>query len=124
MAKRRAMTSGIAEFWGKARSDLPGVDAAHPLVAHALDVAAVAVLIFQQKSFGIDPRMLGLLVSLHDLGKFSRPFQFKVQRHWPVGMLGAYPAAGCPRVPSTGGDEPFYSCDDATLTQCSPHRRG
>jgi CRISPR-associated endonuclease/helicase Cas3 len=57
----------IGEFWGKARPD--GDASAHPLPAHSLDVAAVAVLLSGRRRLDIDPRMLGFLVSLHDIGK-------------------------------------------------------
>jgi CRISPR-associated endonuclease/helicase Cas3 len=85
------MTAGeLAGFWGKARPDLLGESKAHPLVAHSLDVAAVAVLLSQPRKPVVDPRMLGFLVSLHDLGKFSRPFQAKAATHWPTSVLGNF----------------------------------
>ncbi len=37
----------------------------------------------------LDGRILGWLVSLHDVGKFSRTFQAKVQERWPTSALGA-----------------------------------
>jgi CRISPR-associated endonuclease/helicase Cas3 len=39
------MTAAITEFWGKARPVADGTPAVHPLVAHCLDVAAVATLL-------------------------------------------------------------------------------
>jgi CRISPR-associated endonuclease/helicase Cas3 len=80
----------IAGFWGKARPDRTGNSRAHPLLAHSLDVAAVAVLMSSNQIPNVDPRMLGFLVSLHDIGKFSRPFQAKASDHWPTDVLGAY----------------------------------
>lgn len=90
------MTLAIADFWGKARPKLEGGIGAHPLVAHSLDVAAVAVLMPQRHPSDIDPRILGFLVSLHDVGKFSRPFQAKAHAHWPVSVLGSYPLNDIP----------------------------
>jgi CRISPR-associated endonuclease/helicase Cas3 len=58
------------------------------LVAHALDVAAVALLL-PHDGLELDGRALGWLVSLHDIGKFSRPFQAKAREHWPEAWLGA-----------------------------------
>ena len=72
----------MTDFWGKASGGL-----AHPLLAHCLDVAAVAVLC--ARDLAIDPRTLGFLVALHDVGKYSRPFQAKEPRFWPT-ALGTY----------------------------------
>ena len=71
------------DFWGKAA----GGGGGHPLLAHCLDVAAVAVL--SAPDLGIDPRMVGFLVALHDVGKCSRPFQGKIPLLWPS-ALGTY----------------------------------
>jgi hypothetical protein len=75
-----------AEFWGKARPDSDGVASFHPLPAHSLDVAAVAVLLLGGRILSMDPRMLGFLVSVHDIGKFSRPFPASSFRH-PISTL-------------------------------------
>jgi hypothetical protein len=48
----------IAEFWGKARPDDQGNAQTHPLPAHSLDVAALAILLSGRRNPGIDPRML------------------------------------------------------------------
>lgn len=61
----------------------------HPITAHALDVAAVAVLL--PRHFRLDVRALGFLVALHDIGKFSRPFQAQASTHWPTVVLGSFP---------------------------------
>jgi CRISPR-associated endonuclease/helicase Cas3 len=90
----------IAGFWGKARPDQTGDSNAHPLLAHSLDVAAVAVLMSQHQMPAMDARMLGFLVSLHDVGKFSRPFQAKAAAHWPTSVLGAYRFDDTPAGPS------------------------
>ncbi len=83
----------IASFWGKARPVENADSAAHPLVAHALDVAAVAVLL-PGEALALDGRTLGWLVALHDIGKFSRTFQAKEPRHWPASSLGPFDPAG------------------------------
>jgi len=90
------MAEPFAYFWGKARPAEDAKSAAHPLVAHALDVAAVALLL-PKVDLAIDGRLLGLLVSLHDIGKFSRPFQAQAPQHWPTAILG--PLDGADRPP-------------------------
>ncbi len=80
-------------FWGKAQSGdgkKPGEPDYHPLVAHMLDVAAVAVLLPGNVHTGLDRRQLGLLVALHDIGKIMPAFQAKVPACWPHQALGPY----------------------------------
>ncbi len=84
------MSSGYRSFWAKAHPVSASV-AFHPLVAHSLDVAAVALLMPCRPLPGLDARMVGLLVALHDIGKISRPFQAKEQALWPEVALGAFP---------------------------------
>ena len=71
----------------------------HPVGAHSLDVAAVATLLPRHRDFGLSGQALGFLVALHDIGKFSRPFQGQAIEHWPVEGLGAVPASGPPSGP-------------------------
>ena len=85
------MPSVTTAFWGKARPSDGSQSATHPLPAHALDVAAVAGLVPGHAPVQIDRRTLGFLVALHDVGKFSRPFQAKVPDAWPGDALGPYP---------------------------------
>ena len=86
------MTLIITEFWGKARPVTNSAPAVHPLVAHCLDVAAVATLLPPRRGMALDPRVVGFLISLHDIGKFSRPFQAQAADHWPERYLGPVPA--------------------------------
>jgi CRISPR-associated endonuclease/helicase Cas3 len=72
----------------------------HPLIAHALDVAAVARVLAAARPIGVAPATLGFLVALHDIGKFSRPFQAKAASQWPS-VLGPWPGA----VPGARHDE-------------------
>ena len=81
------MPEPFATFWGKARPGNGATAPTHPLVAHALDVAAVALLLPRRTPI-LDGRMLGFLVALHDLGKFSRPFQAQVREHEPITNRG------------------------------------
>lgn len=76
-------------FWGKAQPLEGSASAFHPLMAHCLDVAAVA----QHLAFpsGIAGSTLGFLVALHDIGKLSESFQAKVPSAWPSGTLGPPP---------------------------------
>ncbi|MDR3515116.1 MAG: CRISPR-associated helicase Cas3' [Azospirillaceae bacterium] len=90
--------SGSTLFWGKAHPEPEGGTEVHPLSAHSMDVAAVAVLLSRRLP-GLDPRLLGFLVSLHDIGKFSRPFQAKVPAAWPAAVLGPYLANTVPQGP-------------------------
>ena len=76
------------EFWAKARPHGEAGPAKHPFLAHALDVAAVAVLIPHPLRNSIPRQTLGFLTALHDVGKLSRPFQAKEARHWPEQVLG------------------------------------
>ena len=85
------MQNRIDEFWGKARPETGMPNGTHPLAAHCLDVAAVAVLLSDRGAESLDPRMLGFLVALHDIGKFSRPFQAQSEKNWPVSWLGPFP---------------------------------
>ncbi|MFZ4408093.1 MAG: CRISPR-associated endonuclease Cas3'', partial [Paracraurococcus sp.] len=77
-------------FWGKARHDDDAISSMHPLVAHSLDVAAVAILLSQTRGIGLPGQTIGFLVALHDIGKFSRPFQAMAAPHWPAAALGAW----------------------------------
>jgi len=85
------MSETLHLFWGKANPADGAVSPFHPLVAHALDVAAVATLL-RHHHLGLDERLIGWLVALHDIGKFSRPFQGKVPALWPQAALGAFDA--------------------------------
>lgn len=71
----------------------------HPAAAHALDVAAVAMLLPRATQGALSRQTLGFLVALHDIGKLSRGFQSIVAAHWPAEALGPPPAGslGGPR---------------------------
>src|SRR5690349_24850775 len=86
------MSGNITALWGKARPDPGQTTRFHPLLAHCLDVAAVAVLLPTHHQLAMDPRILGFLVSLHDIGKISRSFQAMVEEFWPASVLGPLPA--------------------------------
>jgi CRISPR-associated endonuclease/helicase Cas3 len=94
------MITDHIDFWAKAHPAADAAAAFHPLVAHSLDVAAVALLLPRGPAPAIDARMLGFLVALHDIGKISRPFQAKVEEHWPHRALGAFPATRPPPGPA------------------------
>lgn len=85
------MTQSWMRFWGKARP-LEGSNRPwHAVAAHALDVAAVASLLPRPTTHPIDRKTLGFLVALHDIGKFSRPFQAQCPDLWPADVLGPVP---------------------------------
>lgn len=118
-------------FWGKAQPDDSGAERMHPLVAHSLDVAAVAVNLQAPIHSKMEVSTLGFLIALHDIGKFSRPFQGKVRVHWPESVLGEFPAlkppplgprhdvVGFSLLQSQLGD-----CLDPVLPSSAPGRRG
>lgn len=86
---------GLSLFWGKARADVFGEagfagPAMHPLVAHMLDVAAVAILLPGWSQCALDRRQIGFLVALHDIGKLIPGFQAKVPEHWPTAVFGPF----------------------------------
>lgn len=85
-------------FWGKAQAQDGARSSSHPLVAHALDVAATAMLLNRNGPI-LDGRTVGWLVSLHDIGKFSRPFQAKSPEHWPEAALGVFDGNDVPSGP-------------------------
>ena len=81
----------LTRIWGKARPFTTGSAGMHPLLAHSLDVAAVATLLPGAARLGLDGRLLGFLVALHDIGKISRSFQAQMPEHWPGALLGPLP---------------------------------
>ena len=86
----------IRKFWGKARPSNDAHAGMHPLLAHSLDVAAVALLLPRRLTFGLTGQTLGFLVALHDIGKLSRPFQAQAPEFWPSDALGPFPASNPP----------------------------
>jgi CRISPR-associated endonuclease/helicase Cas3 len=97
-------------FWGKS-GDVSESRDWHPAALHMLDVAAVALKFIEHAK----PRIPGLLtiapdhwptiaflVAVHDIGKFSRPFQQKFEMRWPA-CLGPFAMVnGLPRHDSAG----------------------
>ena len=91
-------------FWGKARPH--GAVLAHPVAYHSLDVAACARVLLDAlplvrsrlcAMLGDDaPALIVALIALHDVGKFSRPFQAFVPSLYPAD-LGPIPNDHEPR---------------------------
>lgn len=100
----------LSRFWGKARPHISSEAEFHPLLAHAIDVAAVA----QELGFPANvPRStLGFLVALHDIGKLSECFQAKVPSAWPCPPLPPLSGASSDRGHDTSG---FHLLSDAAL---------
>ncbi|MBO1076948.1 CRISPR-associated helicase Cas3' [Roseomonas marmotae] len=90
---RQGSVSAAATFWGKAQPQDPTKPGMHPLPAHSLDVAAVALLLPRRVMAGLTTPTLGFFVALHDIGKFSRSFQAMAPEHWPNSVLGPLPAS-------------------------------
>lgn len=97
------------QFWGKASPQSAASAPFHPLVYHALDVAAVfEALLVSGVAFLPDMAALfdrpadeivaplTMLVALHDIGKVDVKFQAKSEIAWPL-SLGAWP-----------GEQPAY----------------
>jgi len=86
-------------FWGKsyAPDDAPAM---HSVPHHCLDVAAAATVLLPifPPPINIPAASVVALIALHDVGKFTRPFQAKVQALWPTASLGPFntPPAGYP----------------------------
>ncbi|MDB5369347.1 MAG: putative helicase protein [Roseomonas sp.] len=81
----------VCRIWGKAQPSDGSSARMHPLIAHSLDVAAVATLLPASRRLGLDQRSLGFLIALHDIGKISRSFQAQAPDHWPTTLLGPLP---------------------------------
>jgi CRISPR-associated endonuclease/helicase Cas3 len=83
-------------FWGKTRCRDDGSDGWHPIAYHSLDVAAVGFVLLRDHDFprveaALHPLLLTLL-AWHDIGKFTRPFQCKVESLWPPALGRFRPA--------------------------------
>ena len=101
----------LFEFWAK--SGREGEPAPmHSVPHHSLDVAASAVVLLTSFHPPVDvpAASLAALVALHDVGKFTRPFQAKVPELWP---------------PSLGPFErrPGFHDDDGYALLCGPLQR-
>jgi CRISPR-associated endonuclease/helicase Cas3 len=108
------MNESYMKFWGKAgQAQSAGESEArwHPAACHMLDVAAVALEFLEQAEPSIPGiekdtcrywPSIAFIIALHDIGKFSRPFQQKRRDLWPE-SLGAYQqVAETPRHDTAG----------------------
>lgn len=100
------MSEDLLQLWGKARPGGAGVPPFHPLLWHALDVAAVGEVLVERcptvrertaEALGLErdavTRTLAFFLALHDLGKVSRLFQAMVPELWPERVVGGPPPA-------------------------------
>ncbi len=80
----------LFEFWAKSRREGDPAPM-HSVPHHSLDVAASAFVLLSafRCSIDVEKAALAMLVALHDIGKFTRPFQAKVPELWPP-SLGPY----------------------------------
>jgi CRISPR-associated endonuclease/helicase Cas3 len=76
------------QFWAKSARD-GELAPMHSVPHHSLDVAASAMVLLEtfRTPVPIPAATLATLVALHDIGKFTRPFQAKVPALWPT-VLG------------------------------------
>jgi CRISPR-associated endonuclease/helicase Cas3 len=77
----------LFEFWAKSGRD--GEPAPmHSVPHHSLDVAASALVLLDAYRAPVPAPSctLAALVALHDIGKFTRPFQAKVPALWPPSL--------------------------------------
>ncbi len=95
-------------FWGKSCRGQDDLIASHPLLWHSLDVAAVVQALIRHRrlpqgllEFTRQSEMVVFLAGLHDIGKFSRPFQALVPELWPA-ALGSFATLGGPRHDTLG----------------------
>lgn len=92
----------LLTFWGKTAADEGVTARSHPALLHMLDVGAVAHCLLEAGAWAapafVDAdstairRAIVSLVALHDIGKFTRPFQGKVPQLWPP-VLGPFAAS-------------------------------
>jgi CRISPR-associated endonuclease/helicase Cas3 len=106
-------------FWGKTRRRDNGSDGWHPIAYHSLDVAAVGSVLLRDHDFPrIDLALHPLLLTLlawHDLGKFTRPFQCKVETLWPP-SLGRFRPASAAYGHDTAGYGLIDPLSDVTVS--------
>lgn len=105
-------------YWGKAKPYPDATHLWHPVAYHSLDVAACGRTLLEQNDLwrgrlsaplGLSDKELlpfiTLLLALHDIGKFSKPFQNKAPEYWPRDQLGAreeYNGSGRPYHDTAG----------------------
>lgn len=88
-------TDNLIRFWAKTSHDAENLpNAVHPLISHMIDVACVALAMWNDvlpdvtkrrlaKYFGLENdtdtagRLIAFIIGLHDLGKCSPPFQLR-----------------------------------------------
>ena len=91
--------TSYSRYWGKKGSD----GSHHLLIYHCLDVAAVGTALvkadprlsdvfYQYPLIKSNPRLLPFLLVLHDVGKFSKQFQDKIQNNVDNGASHTEPA--------------------------------
>jgi CRISPR-associated endonuclease/helicase Cas3 len=77
----------LFEFWAKSgREGEPAL--MHSVPHHSLDVAASATVLLTafRPPVEVPDACLAVLVAVHDIGKFTRPFQAKVPKLWPLAL--------------------------------------
>ena len=81
------MLSPLFEFWAKSGRDGESAPM-HSVPHHSLDVAACALVLLEayRPPVPVASKTLATLVALHDIGKFTRPFQAKVRALWPPSL--------------------------------------
>lgn len=86
----------LFEFWAK--SGREGEPAPmHSVPHHSLDVAASAMVLLSafRPPVDVPAATLAALIALHDIGKFTRPFQAKIPELWPRSLGPFVQPSGC-----------------------------
>jgi len=90
------ISMSMFDFWAKSSGAVSG-SVTQSVPHHSLDVAAVAaeLLVSIPVPVAVDATTISALIALHDIGKFTRSFQGKVEAMWPA-ALGPFqrPPAG------------------------------
>jgi len=108
--------SDYLSFWGKAQPRSDTYVLWHPVAYHCFDVAACGRNLLEQNKLWrgrlsellqlSDTELLAFvtfLLALHDIGKFSKPFQGIVYQYWPADILGPWQGGDKLRRHDTAG---------------------
>ena len=98
--KGNSLDHVMLDFWAKSRRD-GDLAPMHSIAHHGMDVAACASVLLDtfRAPVGVPSEALAALIALHDIGKFTRTFQGKVEPLWPPSL--AHTKSRSPAIPTT-----------------------